>query len=379
VNRPAFLDDPALVSVLDALPEARVVGGAVRDALAGQPVSDIDLATPRPPDEVTRALAAAGVRAVPTGIDHGTVTAIADGRPFEVTTLRRDLDTDGRWAVVSFTDDWREDANRRDFTINAMSMARDGRLFDYFGGATDLRGGRVRFVGEPARRIAEDYLRVLRFFRFFARYGRGEPDAATLAALADGVPGLGRLSPERVWSELKRILLAPDPDRALTLMERLGILRAALPELAVARRVARLPADPVLRLAALRPDDPESLADRLRLAGAERERLRALQAPPLDAAASDDDLRRALDGTSADILADRVRLAAGPPDLIARLRAVPAPVFPLSGRDLQAQGVAPGPAMGAMLRELRCWWRAGGCTADREEVLRELARRLKHC
>ena len=194
-----------------ALPEARVVGGAVRDALAGRAVTDIDLATPRTPEQVTEALQAAAIRAVPTGIEHGTVTAVVDGRGFEVTTLRRDVETDGRHAVVAFTDDWRADAARRDFTINAMSMTRTGEVFDYFGGISDLHAGVVRFVGDPAIRIAEDYLRILRFFRFFARYGRGAADTAALAAIRGGVPGLARLSVERVWSELARILRRPIP------------------------------------------------------------------------------------------------------------------------------------------------------------------------
>ena len=169
---PAFLAEPALAAVMAALPEARVVGGAVRDALAGRAVAEVDLATPRTPEQVTEALQAAGMRAVPTGLDHGTVTALSGGRGFEVTTLRRDVETDGRHAVVAFTDDWRADAARRDFTINAMSLTRAGEVFDYFGGIGDLRAGFLRFVGDPATRIAEDYLRILRYFRFFARYAQ---------------------------------------------------------------------------------------------------------------------------------------------------------------------------------------------------------------
>ncbi len=218
MTQPAFLTDPTLGRVWDALPEARVVGGAVRDALADRAVMDIDLATPRAPVHVMLALKRAGVKVVPTGLTHGTVTAAVDGRGFEITTLRRDLETDGRHAVVAFTEDWRLDAARRDFTINAMSMARDGSVFDYFNGTADLENGRVRFVGDPATRIAEDYLRILRFFRFYARYGRVPPDAATLDALRAGIPGLARLSVERVWMELRRILGAPDPVEAVGLM-----------------------------------------------------------------------------------------------------------------------------------------------------------------
>ena len=219
-----------------ALPEARVVGGAVRDALAGRPITDIDLATPRTPEQVTKALQEAGIRVVPTGIDHGTVTAVLGERSFEITTLRRDVETDGRHAVVAFTDDWRTDAARRDFTINAMSMARDGEVFDYFGGIADLRAGIVRFVGDPATRIAEDHLRILRYFRFFARYSAGPADAAALAAIRAGASGLGKLSAERVWSELSRILAVPDPRAAVALMADLGVMDAVLPEGADAAR-----------------------------------------------------------------------------------------------------------------------------------------------
>ena len=177
-----LLADPDLGRILTALPRARVVGGAVRDAIAGRGVADIDLATPAPPEVTSAALEAAGFRVIPTGLAHGTVTAVRDGRPFEITTLRRDVATDGRHAEVAWTDDWREDAARRDFTINAMSLDRAGTVHDYFGGQEDLAAGIVRFVGEPGRRIAEDYLRILRFFRFLARYGRGARDTAALEA-----------------------------------------------------------------------------------------------------------------------------------------------------------------------------------------------------
>ncbi|MGC8477998.1 MAG: CCA tRNA nucleotidyltransferase, partial [Acetobacteraceae bacterium] len=202
---------PGLAAVWAAVPSARVVGGAVRDSLLGAAVADIDLATPLPPAAVTAALVAAGLGAKPTGLAHGTVTAVAAGRGYQITTLRRDVATDGRRAVVAFTDDWRADAARRDFTFNALSWDRAGGVYDYWGGIADLRAGRVRFVGDPAARIAEDYLRVLRFFRFFARFGRQAPDAATEAALQAGVPGLAGLSAERVRYEILGLLAAPDP------------------------------------------------------------------------------------------------------------------------------------------------------------------------
>ena len=384
---PEFFADPRLCAVLAALPEARLVGGAVRDALAGRAVADIDLATPRPPDDIVRALTAAGIRAVPTGIAHGTVTAVEGGRGFEVTTLRRDIETDGRHASVVFTDDWRVDAARRDFTINAMSMTSDGAVFDYFTGIADLRAGVVRFVGDPATRIAEDYLRILRFFRFSARYGTGAPDPAALAAIRAGVAGLSILSVERVWSELQRILAAPDPTGAVQLMAALGVLDAVLPEGSDVSKFGRLvaagaPADPILRLAALLTGDAEALAVRLKLSAAERGSLLALRDVPVPQPANDDDaLRRLLAGDDLKILVGRAWLEGGNTldwnRLRDRLAALPRPVFPLEGRDALALGVAPGPAMGVLLREIRDWWLAGGCRADAVNCRAELARRAR--
>ncbi len=386
-TRPAFLHDPGLASVLAAVPDARIVGGAVRDALSLRAVADVDLATPAEPQAVIAALGRAGVRAVPTGLDHGTVTAVVDGRGFEITTLRRDVETDGRHARVAFTADWRADAARRDFTINALSMTQDGSVFDYFGGIADLRAGRVRFVGDPAARIAEDYLRILRFFRFAARYGVSPPDPATRAALQAAAPELGRLSPERVWSELLRILAAPDPGAAIALMQETGVLARVVPEgfdVASLRRLlaARAPADPLLRLAALLAGDPEAFADRLRLSGAERERLALLKRPPVPDPADDDAaLRRMLADEPSDVLIDRAWLAGGGDPLWAALRAritsMPRPVFPLEGRDVLALGLAPGPRVGALLREVRGWWLKGGCVADAAACRAELARRAR--
>jgi poly(A) polymerase/tRNA nucleotidyltransferase (CCA-adding enzyme) len=379
---PAFLADPALRAVLAALPEARIVGGAVRDAVAGRDVADVDLATPRRPSDVVAALRAAGLKSAPTGIAHGTVTAISGHRGFEVTTLRRDVATDGRRAVVAFTEDFAEDAARRDFSINAMSMTPDGEVFDYFGGVADLRAGRVRFVGDAAARVAEDFLRILRFFRFFARYGAGEPESEAMAAIRGGVPGIARLSAERVWSEVKRILAAPDPHAAVAPMEQTGVLAAVLPEgFSTARLFALLrtgaPADPVLRLAALLAGDAMALSERLRLSSAEAAMLVAVRAaPPPAPSATDDDLRRALADVPREVLVGRAWLAGGDPMLLARLAAMPAPVFALHGRDLTAAGVAPGPALGALLRDVREWWLAGGCVADAEALRAEMRRRL---
>jgi poly(A) polymerase/tRNA nucleotidyltransferase (CCA-adding enzyme) len=411
---PPFLAEPAFAALLAALPDARVVGGAVRDALAGRPIADIDLGTKLPPAEVMAALRRAGIRAVPTGLDHGTVTAVlgvrpggeggalGGGRSVEITTLRRDVATVGRHATVAFTDDWRQDAARRDFTINAMSMTLDGAVYDYFGGIADLRVGVLRFVGDPAQRIAEDFLRVLRYFRFFARYAARPPeppnlpDPAVRAALQAGVPRLATLSAERVWSELRRILGAPDPGAAVALMADLGVLGAVIPEGADPAALARLiaagaPVDELLRLAALLTGDVEHFADRLRLSGAERQRLLDLRASPL-ARPQDDDaaLRRLLADHDRALLIDRTWL---PPDglagdglpgaaqsdwvaLRARLAGLPKPVFPLQGSDVLALGVPPGPPVGALLRQVRDWWVAGGCTARAAECRAELARAL---
>jgi poly(A) polymerase/tRNA nucleotidyltransferase (CCA-adding enzyme) len=382
---PAFLSEPAMAALLDALPEARVVGGAVRDTMAKRTFVDVDLASPLSPDAVIKRLAAASISVVPTGLAHGTVTAVLPGRAVEITTLRRDVETDGRHAVVAFTNDWREDAARRDFTINAMSMNRDGTVFDYFGGSSDLRIGRLRFVGDPAARVAEDYLRVLRFFRFFARYGKLEPDDATQSALRDAVPHLASLSAERVWPELSRTLASPDPVASLSLMDRLGVLAAVVPEgadvAAVARIVARgAPVEPLLRMAALLTGDEIAFASRLKLSLAERDRLAASRNAPL-ARPEDDDaaLRRLLADTPVDILVDRTWLAggdgAGWDSLRDRLRSLPVPIFPLEGRDIVGLGVPPGKRVGELLRAVRAWWMAGGCTADAEQC-RDEARRL---
>jgi poly(A) polymerase len=382
---PAFLAEPALASVMAVLPEARVVGGAVRDALAGLPVGEIDLATPRTPEQVTEALQGTGIRVVPTGLDHGTVTAVIGARGFEVTTLRRDVETDGRHAVVAFTDDWRADAARRDFTINAMSMTRSGEVFDYFGGIADLRAGVVRFVGDPATRIAEDYLRILRYFRFFARYGATTPDSWSLAAIRGGVAGLKGLSAERVWSELVRILSAPDPRAVIALMAETGVLDAVLPEGTDTDRLTRLieagaPADPLLRLAALMTGGIAATAARLRLSTADRDRLLALRAGPVPQPGNDDPtLLRLLANEDQAILTDRTWLAGGASpewaDLRRRLATLPRPVFPLEGRDVLALGLPEGPRVGLLLRAVRQWWLDGGCVAGKEACRAELVRR----
>ncbi len=381
IDPPGFLADPAVVRVMTALPGARIVGGAVRDALAGRAVADIDLATPMLPAEVATALAKAGIRTVPTGLDHGTQTAVANGRGFEITTLRRDVATDGRRATVAFTTDWREDAARRDFTINAMSMTPDGTVFDYFGGADDLRAGVLRFVGDAATRVAEDYLRILRFFRFYARYGTGAPDPEAIAAIRGGIAGLAQLSVERVWNELSGLLAIPNPGPAVALMEELGVLSAILPEGAAAGGLIRLlaiggPADRILRLAALLTGDAAAVAMRLKLSGTDREQLIALR-QPATVAPSDDDaaLRRALADELPTILTGRAWLA-GEPGLAARLGAIRRPVFALVGRDVVKLGVEAGPRVGSLLRDVRLWWKARGCVDNADACRAELRRRV---
>jgi poly(A) polymerase len=385
IGPPTFLRERGVGKVLEVLPGARVVGGAVRDAMAGLPVADTDVAAPQQPEEVRRQLEAAGFRVVPTGIAHGTVTAIANGTPVEVTTLRRDVETDGRHAVVEFMEDFRADAARRDFTINAMSMDACGAVFDYFGGIADLRAGALRFVGDPVTRIAEDYLRILRFFRFFARYARRKPDAQTLAALRDGVRGLRRLSAERVWAELKRILVAHDPSESVALMAELGVLQAVLPEGANAARLARVvrsgaPPDPLLRFAALVTGDIAAVSERLKLSGEETQKVVALQQRAAVPRPDDDDamLRRMLAENEKSVLMGRSWIAGGDApgwrELRDRLAGTEVPVFPLQGRDVVALGVAPGPRVGELLQQVQAWWLAGGCVADREECLGELER-----
>ena len=384
----------ALVAALSAGGEAvRFVGGCVRDTLRGAPVKDVDLATPLPPESVCERAEAAGFRAVPTGIDHGTITVVAAGRGFEVTTLRRDARTDGRHAAVAFTDDWEADAARRDFTFNAMSLAPDGALYDPFGGRADLAAGRVRFVGDARRRIVEDYLRVLRFFRFFAWLGRPPPDGEALAACRALASGVDQLSGERVRAETLRLLAAPDPLPALELAADARVLERVLPRLREdwRARLGRLTTleggagDPVRRLAALVAGDAAAAAARrLRLSRAQTERLAALTAPRhvvfgLDARGA----RRVLRRIGAERYRDLALLAwadAGSSEgLDAALATAEAwrPVsLPVRGRDVTALGVPPGRRVGALLRAVEAWWEAGDFRAGRAETLarlRELA------
>lgn len=357
---------------------ARFVGGAVRNALLGLAVSDIDIATPLVPQEVSQRLSAAGIAVHPTGIEHGTVTAVAGGRPFEVTSLRRDVATFGRHATVAFTQDWTEDAKRRDFTINALYAAQDGEIFDYAGGLDDLDAGRVRFVGDPSARIREDYLRILRLFRFHAWYGKGEVEAAALAAAEAEKAGLRILSAERVHKELTRLLEAKNPVPMLRAMAAIGVLAEVLPCVVTIARLERLvhldgtnsfAADPVLRLAALIPSDAVGqIADRLRLSNADRDRLVDLAHAkgPASPYLSDREVHRSLYRLGVERFSDRIKLAwADDPDtshasswraFLIHAEGWERPSLPVSGRDVLAAGVPEGPLVGRILSEIEAWW-----------------------
>ena len=395
----ALLEEPSVRTVLALLDggsgATRMVGGAVRDALLGRAAGDADFATTfRPPDVIARA-EAAGLKIVPTGIEHGTVTLIVAGRPFEVTTLRRDIETDGRHAIVHFTTDWREDAARRDFTMNALYCDATGEVFDPCGGLADLMAGRVRFIGKAEDRIREDFLRVLRFFRFFAFYGSGRPDAEGLKACARLKSGVATLSAERVWAELKRILSAPDPTRALLWMRTTEVLAKVLPESWGIDAIHRLFAaeasedwtpDPLLRLQSILPPHRariDALAERLRLSRAETARLLAwAEAPEVDPAASEAQLAQDLYRSGRDGVLDRMRHALareideGNSGAAAQLRRLVGiaeswrrPVFPVGGKDLVAKGLEAGPEVGKRLKALEQLWAESGFTLSREELL----------
>jgi poly(A) polymerase len=393
LDHPDWLISPRTRAVFAALEAAggpgcvRVVGGAVRNTLMGRPVDDIDLATRLRPEAVMAALEAAGLKAVPTGLQHGTVTAVVDRRPFEITTLRRDVATDGRHAEVAFTDDWAEDAARRDFRLNALYADADGEVQDPTGeGVADALAGRVVFVGDPARRIEEDYLRILRFFRFSAWYAHDALDAAGLAACAAGRGGLARLSAERVAKELLKLLAAPDPRAAVAAMAETGVLAAVLPEARPGERFDHLTqahGDALLRLAALLPEDPAvaaAVAARLRLSNAQRDRLVAAVDPavPVGPHLPPTALRAALYRLGRDTVRDRLRLAeatGGPAsgDLWGLVETWPVPRLPVGGADLARLGVAPGPATGALLRAFEAEWIADDFPADGHEArLRQL-------
>jgi poly(A) polymerase len=379
----------------------RFVGGCVRDAVLGRKVKDIDIATHDPPEAVMALLKEAGIKAVPTGIAHGTVTAVVGKSHFEITTLREDVETYGRHAKVAFTNDWKADASRRDFTFNAMFLAPDGALYDPFDGIADLKAGRVRFVGDPETRIKEDVLRLLRFFRFYAHYGTGAPDAAGLAACRKLAHLLPSLSGERVAGELLRLLTAPDPAPVLLLMAGEGVLAHVLPEATRIPRLAALAeiesklgeADALRRLAAsLEPKlaAAEDVADRLRLSNAESERLVALAAPEFPVTVTSDSKiqRRELYRLGAARYRDLALLAwaeaAGQRSddafraMIAAAEGWKKIALPVKGRDVLALGVENGPEVGRLLKEIETWWIENDFMPDRAECLKKLKLRVVH-
>lgn len=409
-----WLDNPDLQTLLKALSadgeEARIAGGAVRNTLLGQPVADIDIATTVEPDETVRRAESVGFHTVPTGIKHGTITVIAGGRAIEVTTLRADIETDGRRARVLFGRDWKADAERRDFTINALYATADGTVVDLVGGLADLESRTLRFIGDAEQRIREDFLRILRFYRFFAWYGRGRPDAEGVKASARLKEGLDQLSAERVWSELRKLLGAPDPSRALLWARQAGVLSRILPEsekwgidsihaLVRAEQDLGWTPDRLLRLAAIVPPDAErmqALADRLKLSSAERQRLvkwAAATTPKPDATEGQlgkeifrgdrqaivDRLRLALAGARARAVEDNGALvqAGGYSRLLGHAEQWKAPAFPLKGADLLIAGAQAGPAVGKLFRTLQDEWVDAGFAMDRSALLERAAILLK--
>ncbi|PRX05030.1 UNVERIFIED_ORG: poly(A) polymerase [Martelella mediterranea] len=386
--------------------ETRVVGGAVRNALMGMPVGDIDVATTLVPDDVIARAKDAGMKPVPTGIEHGTVTVVCEGKSFEVTTLRADVETFGRHATVRFGTDWAEDAERRDLTINALYADRDGTVIDLVGGLADIETGTVRFIGEAETRISEDFLRILRFFRFFAWYGGGRPDAEGLRASVRQRDGLKTLSAERVWAEMKKLLAATDPSRALLWMRQTGVLTVVLPEtekwgidavpgLIDAERHFGWAPDPLLRLAAMVPPYDvrlKDMAERLKFSNAERDRMLAFaSAPSVEPETSSARLRKLLyeHGQPGMLMQLRLALASarakaadGDHDAMAKAAGLSRlaeeaahwekPQLPISGGDIVTAGVPAGPEVGKILASLEKQWVESDFKLDRAALAARL-------
>lgn len=405
-----WFQDAALSQVMTFLNsdggEARVAGGAVRNALMGLDVADVDIATTLRPEVVVERAKAAGIKAVPTGIEHGTVTLVVDGRGFEVTTLRRDIETNGRHAVVEFGTDWKADAERRDLTINALYADDRGEVIDLVEGMKDIETRTVRFIGDAAQRIAEDHLRILRFFRFFAYYGSGRPDADGLRACARAKEQLSALSAERVWTETKKLLGAADPSRALLWMRQAGVLTAILPEtekwgidgihsLVAAEQALGWKPEPLLRLAAIVPPDVErldALSKRLRLSNADALKLQQWAATPVlpdevtdvgftrllyrhDRQGMTFRLKLALASARAAAEGDPVamRRSARLSQLLSMTEKYVKPNFPLSGGDVIAAGVPAGKRVGEILKELEEFWISRNFNPERPELAARLA------
>ncbi|WP_458757372.1 CCA tRNA nucleotidyltransferase [Afipia sp. TerB] len=376
--------------------EGRVVGGAVRNALLGLPVGEIDIATTALPDEVVRRARAAGIKSVPTGIDHGTVTLVIDSRPFEITTLREDIETYGRKAKVAFGRDWARDAQRRDFTMNGLSLSADGTVHDHVGGLGDIEARRVRFIGEPSRRIAEDYLRILRFFRIHAAYGEGEPDRAGYLACVAGRDGLDDLSAERIRMEMLKLLVAPGAAEALVAMDDAGLLQRIVAGVAYhgplarmidAERALDLQPDAMRRLAALGvavTEDARRLTQRLRLSNAEAKQLDSMGHRWWRLADMDDEVvaKRRMYRLGAERYRDRIMLAwarsdrdASSPrwrDFATLPQRWTVPQFPLRAADFLSRGLSQGPALGHVLTLAEDAWLAAGFPTE-QAVLQEIA------
>ena len=387
-----WLSDPKTRDVMAALDaarpgSARFVGGCVRNAIMGAPVDDIDIATQLEPEAVVSALEAAGIRAIPTGIEHGTITAVIEKTPFEITTLRRDVETDGRRAVVAFTEDWAEDAARRDFRLNALYAEADGTLHDPVGGGlADAEAGRVIFIGDPDTRLKEDYLRILRFFRFNAWYGQAL-DQAGLAACARQKDGLKQIAVERIWKELHKLLAAPEPVEAVNAMIETGVLDLLLPEaendtsglhdLRVSETLCGVAPDPMLRLMGLIHRSAASVmavSKRLRLSNAESDRLTKWAADNLPdvTTLNGRELRFSLYWHGKQAVVDRALLSGRDVrDLLHAVLAWKRPEFPVGGEDAMAAGLE-GPEIGKALRALEEWWMAEDFHPDRDQLLARL-------
>ncbi len=386
-----WLNDPATRAVIAALEAAggpgcaRFVGGCVRNTLMGQVIDDVDIATTLKPEETKAAIEAAGLKAVPTGMAHGTVTAVSGRKPYEITTLRQDVSTDGRNATVAFTDDWAEDAGRRDFRLNALYADASGEVFDPTGrGVSDAAEGRIVFVGEPETRIREDYLRILRFFRFYAWYGRGEPDAEAMVACAALAEGMTRLSAERVSKEMLKLLAAPDPRRAVAAMREAGVLAQVLPEaadLATFEAMVERSPEAEMRLMGLLPPDQDvvkAVAVRLRLSNAVRDRLTAAARAwaVVDLTMKDQAARAALyrQGRPGfkDAVVRRWAEAARADTEARRLLALAdgwtVPRLPVGGRELAQQGLEPGPETGRVLKAFEDGWIADDFPTEGHEA-----------
>jgi poly(A) polymerase len=362
--------------------ETRIAGGAVRDALIGRLAKEVDFATTALPDEIVRRAAAAGLKSVPTGIEHGTVTVLVDGRPFELTTLRRDVETDGRHARVAFGRDWAEDARRRDFTINGLFLDSAGTVHDFVGGGKDIAARSVRFIGDARTRIREDYLRILRFFRFTAGYGGGAPDPEALSAAITERGGLDHLSRERIRAEVLKFLMAPRAAEIAKVMADAGLFGPVLGGVARPRRLKRMieiapESDAVLRLGALAlfiEENAERLDERLRLSKDETARLRNMAARPvLTSTASDGEKKELLYRLGAAAYRERVLFAAAGEEadmsgVLAFAGAWTPPKYPIAASDLIARGVDKGPRLGALLRRIEEDWIHAGFPPDKAVI-----------